>query len=139
MEGKKERSIGTTGVRIAKGIGVGFLLFVLLMSLGAFLAERGTMGEGMVYPFVIVCAVLCVFLSSLLLLGAMRSVVSGLAVGAGIFVLCLIFALLLDNELQVSLHSLRLAAAMMCGGVLAALPGRGRRGVKRSRRVRVHR
>ncbi len=139
MEGKKERRIGTIGVRIARGIGVGFLLFVLLMSLGAFLTERGTMGEGMVYPFVIVCAVLCGFLASLLLLGTMRSVLSGAVVGAGVFVLCLIFAVLLDNELQVSLHSLRLAAAMICGGALAALPYRkGKRG-KRMRRARVRR
>ena len=139
MEGKKERYIGTVGVRIAKGIGVGFLLFVLLMSLGAFLTERGTMGEGVVYPFVIACAVLSGFLSSLLMLGAMRSLLSGVVVGGGVFALCLIFAVLLDSELQISLHSLRLAAAMMCGGALAALPQRGRKGTRRVRRARVRR
>ncbi|MBQ2830275.1 MAG: hypothetical protein IJF15_04535 [Oscillospiraceae bacterium] len=139
MDGKKERRVGTIGVRIAKGVGVGFLLFVLLMSLGAFLTERGTLREGAIYAYVMVCAVLCGFLGSLLLLGAMRSVLSGTAVGAGVFVLCLIFAVLLDNELQVSLHSLRLAAAMVCGGVLAGLPYRGKRGAKRMRRVRVRR
>lgn len=139
MEGKKERRGGTLGVRIAKGIGVGFLLFIFLMGLGAFLTERGTMGEGAVYAFVIVAAVLCGFFGALLSLGAMRSVLAGAAIGVGVFVLCLIFALLLDNQLQVSLHSLRLAAAMACGGVLAALPRRGRRGVSRPHRVRVRR